>query len=578
MLDLLIRDGLIVDGTGSPAHHGSIGIKGDKVVEVGEVTSPARRVIDAQGLCITPGFVDIHTHYDGQASWDGILAPSSMHGVTSIAMGNCGVGFAPAHQRDHDWLIGLLEGVEDIPGTALAEGLTWDWESFPDFLDALDRRQFKVDLGAHLPHAALRAYVMGHRGADHLVEPTDDELETMRHLGREALNVGALGFTTSRTTGHRTRDGASIGTLSAGERELKAMALSLADTGKGVIQLISDAYLTPDDEFAEAELNLIAMLARTSGRPLSFTVEQVDAAPDRWRTLLAGIDRMVAEGLDVKGQVAPRPIGIILGFTATPNPFVFTPTYKRLRHLPINRRIVELRRPEVRRAILDEHPRVEATGNALGILKKFSHMFRLSDPVDYEPRAEMSLQAEADRLNRDVVDYAYDVFCEQDGERLIYLPLINYSYGNLDDVYQMMSSPNALYGLSDAGAHCGTICDASFPTTTIDLWRRGSRSGHHIPLERLIQGYTSATARHVGWHDRGVLRPGYLADVNVIDLDGLGLPPPEVVADLPAGGSRLIQRARGYRWTIKSGVVSFVNGEASADLPGRLLRGARDLS
>ena len=579
MLDILIRNGLVVDGTGAPARRADVGVKDGVIVEVGEVSAAATRVIDADGAHVTPGFVDIHTHYDGQVSWDALLAPSSINGVTSAAMGNCGVGFAPARLDKHDFLIGLLEGVEDIPGTALAEGLAWDWESFPDYLDAIGRRRYAIDLGAHMPHAALRAFVMGERGADHTAVPSADEVATMERLTYEALQAGALGFSTSRTYAHRARDGSSIGTLTASEAELSGIAQALKRAGKGVIQLISDAYLTADDDFARSELALIRHLASSTGRRLSFTVQQTDEAPDRWRHIFGEIAGMNADGLDVSAQVAPRPIGAILSFAATTSPFLLTPTYRRIAgSTSVDERLAALADPAVRDRILAEHAVAHNRGFAELIAHGFARMFRMTDPVDYEPSANASLAAEAARAGRDVAAYAYDVFLEAAGRRLIYMPLINYARGNLDDTFGMMTADHTLYGLSDGGAHCGTICDGSFPTTTIGLWSRGSKTGHSIPLESLVHGYTQRNARHVGWLDRGVVAPGYLADLNVIDMGALDLSPPEIVQDLPAGGVRLLQTARGYRATMKSGTVTFENGQWTGATPGGLLRGEQAFS
>ena len=573
-MDLIIKNGEIVDGTGAPKFRGDIGVKDGKIAAVGKVESPARQTIDADGAIVTPGFVDIHTHYDGQVSWDAMLAPSSINGVTSTAMGNCGVGFAPAKPDKHDFLIRLLEGVEDIPGTALHEGLSWDWESFPDYLDALSRRDYAIDIGAHVPHAPLRTYVMGDRGADHTAEPTSAEIAGMRQLTYEALQAGALGFSTTRTVNHRTRDGANVGTLTASEQELIGIAGALKQAGKGVIQLISDAYLTNNDAFAARELNLIRLLAGHTGGKLSFTVQQNDDAPDRWRKIFEEIVAMREAGLDVSAQVAPRPIGAILSFAASVTPFAACPTYSRITAaLDGPALIAELRKPEVKAQILAEHAAVNLTGNGHAITKGYTRMFRMHDPVDYEPTADCSLQAEADRAGRDVDHYVYETLLEEDGRRLIYLPFNNYSYGNLDDVYGMMTGPHALYGISDGGAHCGFICDASFPTTTIGLWSKGSKSGHKIPLETLVHGYTQRNASHVGWHDRGALKVGQLADINIIDLDRLSLSPPEIVPDLPAGGTRLLQTAKGYRRTIKSGVITFEDGQWTGATPGKLVRG-----
>jgi N-acyl-D-aspartate/D-glutamate deacylase len=572
MLDIIIRNATLVDGTGAPARPADIGVKDGLIAEVGRIDKPAAREIDAGGRMVTPGFVDIHTHYDGQASWDPFLAPTSLNGVTSIAMGNCGVGFAPARPDRHDWLIALLEGVEDIPGTALAEGLTWDWESFPDYLAALGRREFALDVAAHLPHAALRTYVMGDRGGDHREHPTAAEIAEMARLTEEALNAGALGFTTSRTFVHRSRSGENIGTLEAREAELLGIAAAMRRARKGVIQLISDAYLTADDAFADRELDLIEALARESGRPLSFTVQQTDEAPDRFRHIFARVEAMVAAGLDVKCQVAPRPIGVIQGLEATLNPFLFCPEWRRIGALPLADKVAELRKPEVRARLLEQHGQIRPEGFGTQIAHGFDRMFRVSDPVDYEPTADRSIAAEAARAGVSPAELMLDLLCEDDGHRLIYMPLINYARGSLADVYSMMTAPNTLYGLSDGGAHCGTICDASFPTSTLAIWAKGNRAGARIPVEVLVHGLTQRNAAHVGWTDRGVVAPGMRADLNILDLDALAVPPPELVKDLPAGGGRLVQRPRGIALTMCRGEITFEAGAPTGKLPGRLIR------
>jgi len=573
MLDLIVRGGSVVDGAGRPLFSADIGVVNDRIVEVGRIVAPARRVIDADGLLVTPGFVDIHTHYDGQASWDSQLAPSSNNGVTSIAMGNCGVGFAPARPEKRDWLISLLEGVEDIPGTALHEGLTWDWESFPDYLDALDRRAFVLDVGAHIPHAPLRAYVMGDRGGQPDERPTEGERDRMAQLVREAMDAGALGFSTSRTLMHRTKAGATIGTLRAEAAELFGICRAVGHSGRGVIQLISDAYWSGDEEFAGTEMDLMAEMARQSRRPISTTVQQTDRAPERWRFMYDRIRGMLAEGLHVRAQVSARAIGGIMGHTSNNNPFSRTLTYQSLQALPFEARMARLRDPAIKRAILAEHsqPLDEPIFNTAS--KNFARMFRMSDPVDYEPERSSSLLAEAERLGRDPADYAYDVHLEDDGRRLIYMPAVNYAHGDLTAVYEMMNADFALCGLSDGGAHVGVICDATFPTTALALWSRGNKAGRRFPIEKLVHGYTARNAFHVGWRDRGVIAPGYKADLNVIDMAALALPPPEIVYDLPAGGKRMMQRSRGYRFTIKSGVPTFENGIFTGSLPGRLVRG-----
>lgn len=573
--DLVIRGGTVVDGSGAPPRTADVAVGGERIVEVGRVEGRGRREVDADGLLVTPGFVDLHTHYDGQATWDPILLPSSVHGVTTIAMGNCGVGFAPARPDRHEWLISLLEGVEDIPGTALAEGLTWGWESFPEYLDVLEGQQRVLDVGVHVPHAALRTYVMGDRGADHTEHPTEGELEEMARLVGEALDAGALGFATSRTEVHRTAQGANIGTLRAREAELLAIASVLADRGRGVVQLISDCYQATDDEFAESELALLEALARTSGRPLSFTVQQPHHAPERWRHLYDRIGRWRAEGLDVKAQVAPRPIGVLLGLEATANPFMLCASYQEVAGLPAAERARAMADPERRARILAEHAEL-VPKLPEGILRQltaaFDVTFELGDPVDYDFRGEDSLAARARAIGVEPAELVYDALLQRDGTQLLYLALFNFAHGSLDDVHEMITSPLALFGLSDAGAHCGAICDASMSTSYLTVWARDRRDDQRIPVEQVVRAMTRTTAEHLGWLDRGLLAPGMLADVNVIDLDELGCRPPRIVHDLPAGGRRLVQDATGYRWTIKSGVPTFVDGEHTGELPGRLLR------
>jgi len=577
-MDLVLRGGTVVDGSGAPPRTADVAVRDGVIVEVGRVEERGAQEIDADGLIVTPGFVDIHTHFDGQATWDAELRPSSQHGVTTVAVGNCGVGFAPARPDRHDWLISLLEGVEDIPGTALAEGLTWGWESFPEYLDVLEQMRRTVDLGAHVPHAALRTYVMGERGADPESHPDADEIATMARLVDEALAAGAIGFATSRTEVHRTSGGDLIGTLRAGEAELLAIAEVLGRRNQGVVQLISDAYQTTDDDFARAELDLIEAVARTSGRPLSFTVQQAYHAPERWRDLFGAVEKWRADGLDVRGQVAPRPIGVLLGYEATANPFLLCAGYQEVAALPIDERVVALRDPERKRRILEEHaallPQLPD-----GILRQiaggFDISFEMADPVDYALEASKSLGAEARRRGVEPAELVYDTLLQRDGRQLLYLPLFNFAHGTFDDIHEMITSEVALFGLSDAGAHCGAICDASTTTSFLTVWARDRHDEQRLPLEAVVHHLTRRTAAHVGWLDRGLLAPGHVADVNVIDLDALGCPPPRIVHDLPAGGRRLVQDATGYRWTIKSGVPTFVDGEPTGERPGGLLRGTR---
>jgi N-acyl-D-aspartate/D-glutamate deacylase len=523
MADLVIRGGTVVDGTGARAPYpADIAIEGDRIVAVGRVETKGRREIDADGLLVTPGFVDLHTHFDGQATWDPVLAPSSLHGVTTVAMGNCGVGFAPARPDTHDWLIGLLEGVEDIPGTALAEGLTWGWESFPEYLDALEGMERTIDVAAHMPHSALRAYVMGEDGADAQRHPDEAQIETMARLVSEALDAGAIGFATSRTEVHRSKAGNQIGTLRSGAAELLAIARAMRAHGSGVIQLISDMYQTPDDDFAESELALIEAIAVAAGRPLSFTVQQSSAAPDRWRYLFDRVARWRTEqALDVKAQVAPRPIGVLLGLDATMNPFMVCPSYRQIADLPTADRARAMGEAELRRRILAEHAElVDNPRNAARrpVLAGFDRMFVLEDPMDYDFDGAKSIGARAGRAGRDPVEVVYDTLLLGSGSQLIYVPFFNFVHGNLDDVRAMITTPFAMFGLSDAGAHCGTICDASSTTSYLTVWARDRAEDGRIPIEQVVHQLTQRTAAHAGWHDRGVLAPGYLADLNVIDF------------------------------------------------------------
>ena len=577
MNDLVVRNGRVIDGTGRAARGADVAISDGIVTDVGVGIGRGRREIDAEGLLVTPGFVDPHTHYDGQATWDPVLAPSCHHGVTSVVMGNCGVGFAPVSPDRHDWLIGMMEGVEDIPGTALAEGLRWDWGSFPEYLDSLARQTRTLDVGTHVPHAALRAFVMGERGADPAAVPSAVELDRMAALVGEGLDAGAIGVSTSRTELHRTAAGDNLGTLRAREPELAALAGALRDRGRGVFQLLSDAYRTTDDDFARRELALIESLARTSGRPVSFTVQQSNDAPERWRDLIACAESLTASGFDVKAQVAPRPIGVLLGLQTTVNPFTPCRAYARIAGLPLAERVAAMRDPERRARIIRAHADLTGEGAFAGLafLGRFDDMYVLNEPVNYALDAGRSLGAAARAAGVEPVEYVYDTMLAEDGRQLVYAPFFNFAHRNLDAVREMITSPAAMFGLSDAGAHCGTICDASMTTSYLSMWGRDQPEEARLPVEAVVHQITQRPAAHVGWLDRGVLAPGYRADLNVIDLDGLGCRPPEIATDLPAGGRRLLQSATGYRWTVKSGMVTFQDGAPTGERPGGLVRGAR---
>jgi N-acyl-D-aspartate/D-glutamate deacylase len=538
------------------------------VTAVGRVDGRGAREVDADGALVTPGFVDIHTHYDGQATWDHQLAPSSWHGVTTVVMGNCGVGFAPVRPSDRERLIELMEGVEDIPGTALHEGLSWRWESFPEYLDELDRRPRDLDLAAQVPHGALRLHVMGERGAAR--EPaTPSDIAAMAELAKEAIAAGALGFTTSRTMNHRSSRGELTPTLNAEADELIGIAEALGSIGQGVVQVVSD-FVDVDAEFA-----MLRSVAERSGRPISISVAQSPLAPDQWRVLLDRMAAATAEGVTMRGQVGTRAVGLLLGFEATLNPFIMSPAWAELKGLAPAARAARLRRPEVRAALLGEYG-ADPSGSMIGgrLITKFELMFPLGDPPNYEPDPATSIAAVAEREGRPAAEVAYDVMLADDGRGLLYLPTLNYVNGRLDAVGEQLAHPASVAGLSDGGAHVGTICDVSFPTTLLQWWGRDRATGR-LPIELLVRKQTRATAETVGLLDRGLLAPGHRGDVNVIDFDRLGLRRPEFRYDLPAGGKRLLQRATGYVHTFVAGVEVASDGESTGATPGRLIRGAQ---
>jgi N-acyl-D-aspartate/D-glutamate deacylase len=574
--DLVIRNGLLVDGTGAAARRADVAVRGELIVGVGDDIAPGRRELDADGLIVTPGFVDPHTHYDGQATWDATLAPSTQHGVTTVVMGNCGVGFAPVQPDRHDWLISVMEGVEDIPGTALHEGLQWDWGSFPEYLDALERQPRAIDVGTHVPHVALRAFVMGDRGGDPDEHPTEHETARMAELVAEGLDAGAIGVSTSRTERHRSSSGSNLGTLRAAGAELLALAGAMRDRNAGVFQLLSDSYRTTNDTFARQELDLIAQIARVSGRPVSYTVQQDSAAPERWRQLMERAATLQGEGLDVKAQVAPRPIGVLLGLQATAN--VFTPcrAYARIAKLPLAERVEAMGDPELRERLLSSHAALTSGPDAfpgLAMLGRFDRMWVLGNPVSYDLDPAESLAVQAHRAGVDPRSYAYDMQLRHGGRQLIYTPMFNFVHENLEAVREMITAPVAMFGLSDAGAHCGQICDGSMTTSYLSIWARDRHDGDGIALERVVHQLSRRPAEHVGWLDRGIVAPGYLADLNVIDLENLACSPPRIANDLPAGGRRLLQDATGYRCTVKRGAVISEDGEPTGERPGRLVRG-----
>jgi N-acyl-D-aspartate/D-glutamate deacylase len=567
MHDLVIRGGTIVDGSGAPARTGDVAIDGGRVTSASGRAGAARREIDADGLLVTPGWVDIHTHYDGQVTWDPHLTPSGWHGVTTLVMGNCGVGFAPAKPDRHEWLIGLMEGVEDIPGTALAAGIDWQWESFPEYLDALERMPRALDVAAQVPHGAVRAYVMGERGAKNQ-KPTPEDIEAMAAIVRDALRAGALGFSTSRTLLHRAVDGEPVPGTFAGEDELLGIGRALGQVGAGVLELASD--LAPETK----ELAWMERLSAETGRPVSFALLQSDFDPGQWRRLLDASDAAAARGARLVPQVAGRPTGLLLGLESSFHPFAFHPTYRELAALPLAERVRRLREPAIRARIVGE--KSEGVPPIVAFIAgSFHKLFPLGDPPDYEPAPERSVKAMAERGGARPEEVAYDLLLEREGRELLYFPLLNYANFDFEPIREMLLHPRTVLGLSDGGAHCGIICDASLPTFMLTHWTRDRKRGEKLPLEAVVAGQTRRTAELYGLADRGQLAPGQLADVNVIDHDALRLSPPRMVFDLPANGRRLVQEAHGYVATLKCGEPIFEHGEPTGALPGKLVRGAR---
>ena len=565
MYDLIIKNGTVYDGTGRKPFLADVAIKGNKIAAIGELEEPSKEVIDAKGKIVAPGFVDIHTHYDGQVTWDPYLRPSTYHGVTTVVMGNCGVGFSPCKPEERDWLISLMEGVEDIPGTALHEGINWQWESFPEYLDTLEDKPLAIDVGTQIPHGAVRAYVMGQRGINR-EEASQEEIEQMSQIVKEAIEAGAFGFSTSRTEKHKDSSGALTPSITAHKNELVSIAKSLGEIKSGVLQGISDFY-----DF-ETEFNIFKEMSESSGRPISITVEQMDQRPDWWHQLLDGIEEAQGEGINMYGQVPPRATGINMGLTATLNPFTFYPSFYELSKQSLEEKVAAMKDPAFKEKLLSEDP--VSIGNPLvdEITQSFNKMFRLGEPANYEPEPDASFEAIAKKQNISPQEVAYDCLLEKEGKALIYHPLFNYLPGNLDYVERMLNHPYSISGLGDAGAHCGAISDASFPTTLIQHWGRDRKRGKKIPLEKLISMQTLETSRLLGITDRGVLKEGYKADINVIDFENLTLHEPEVLHDLPAGGRRLVQRASGYEYTIVSGQIAFKDGESTGVLNGRLIR------
>ncbi len=569
MHDLVIRNGLVVDGTGSPGRRADVAIDGGLVSIVGEVPERGREEIDAEGKLVTPGFVDIHTHFDGQITWDPLLTPSFWHGVTTVVMGNCGVGFAPAAPNRRDWLIGLMEGVEDIPGSALAEGMEWGWESFPEYLDFLETLPKAIDIGTQVPHGAVRAYVMGERGARN-EDANPEDIAEMAAIVREGLEAGALGFSTSRTLAHRAIDGEPVPGTFAAEDELFGIGRVLGELGTGIYE-VAPAGVTGDDANAPAlEIAWMRKLSAEISRPVTFAMVQFDNDPEAWRQAFEASIEALDEGAEIYPQVAARGISLLLTLRGR-HPFIHSPAYRGLDGLGWAERAERMREPQLRERILSE---VSSPDAALGFLM-WNKLYPMSDPPNYEPEAWETVEARAAAAGMTPLEFAYDFLTEGEGEKVLFAPLFNYANGDLEPTREMLLHPRSAVGLSDGGAHCGVICDAGMPTFMLTHWTRDRARGERLPLEWIVKRMTQDTARLYGLGDRGVLAPGKKGDVNVIDYEALQLELPQATHDLPTEAMRLIQRSRGYEATIVSGEVISRHGEETGARPGRLIRGAR---
>ncbi len=568
MHDMIIRNGTIVDGTGAPAFTGDIAIDTGRITAVGAITASAREEVDATGLTVTPGFVDIHTHYDGQATWDSEMAPSAWHGVTTVVMGNCGVGFAPAKPDKHDWLIGLMEGVEDIPGTALAEGMTWDWETFPQYMDALARRPRTIDVATHVPHGAVRAYVMGERGANNEA-PTEHEIAQMSAIVEEGLRAGALGFSTSRTILHKSVDGVLVPGTTATKEELIGIGRAMGRAGHGVFEMASDLKREWN------EFDWMGELSRETKMPVTYAMLQSIAKELPWEEQMALTAEWNARGANIVAQIALRGTGVLMAWRGTAHPFRFKPAWAEIDGLPWDEQFARLSDPAFRARMLGEadvFPETDVLPLLMVVAGGWFMQYPMGDGFDYEPTADASIDARAKAAGVDPAAFAYDLLMQDGGTGFIYLPILNYADGNLDFIEGLLHRDDTVISLSDGGAHCGTICDAASPTFLLQHWVRDRARGR-ISIENAVKRQCRDTARLYGMDDRGVIAPGMLADLNLIDMARLKLGNPWMAFDLPAGGKRLLQKADGYVATIKRGVVTFREGVPTGALPGVLVRG-----
>jgi N-acyl-D-aspartate/D-glutamate deacylase len=580
MLDWLLKNGTVVDGTGALPFVADVAVRDGKIVAVGSIAQPAKQTIDATGLWITPGFIDIHTHYDGQATWDDCFTPSIYHGVTTLVMGNCGVGFAPVRPGHEDDLIKLMEGVEDIPGAALHEGIRWNWETFPQYMDALAATPRSLDYLVQVPHDPLRMYVMGERALAHTAA-TPAEIDAMAVLLRQALEAGALGLSTGRSDNHRTSEGKDTPAANASAKELTGLARALKGLNHGVIQVVSDYNLLQGPGEFDAEFDLVETMAHASGKPVSLTWLQRDPGGEQYLHIQARVDAAVAQGLPLYLQTAARGIGVLIGLEASFHPFMGFASYKAVAHLPLSQRAAALREPERKARLLQEKSeRLAGDGSAIPplvdlLLAKIElisgRMFALEDTLNYEPSVMQSFLVRAKQLGISALEAIYDHLCAGSGDGLIYFPIFNYNEGSLDTVRRMLDHPRALSSLSDAGAHVGTVCDASFTTFMLTHWVR-DRGRDALPLERAVEMLTQRNARYLGLTDRGVIAPGMRADLNAIDPAQLSVGLPKLEHDLPAGGKRFVQKAKGYVATWVAGEQVQANGVISDARPGQLVR------